>query len=393
MQPNWIVPHNSPFPHTFLIGFLLALACGVVGGLLWVYFRDIAGDGSQPVHRSDEFAPSSLHREKPRDPTSGGFLGLVFCLILGSTAVLFMGNVTQFKNLLKGVQETDTAYYYPDRYPQKVVVTHEPVVMHFSTPKPSGADWTDNSWTANDAAYVKIRHEIDQTLSEGTNPDSLFEKVRKEEQGHLKNPLSVFRLAYVAQRAAYHVYYHLSAGQKANVQSGDRKQFLSRRSKELTARLSPANATLFGNLDPHSYEYARLKFLYWKIGDEATRGSSGDFVEAQLLLEKNPHDWEVKQSFSMMLASGNIKSRKEQALKYATQVVHANPNDPTAWETLGSVNGYFASVVSKEIFRTKYAPACLAAYQKCLKLAPADYGSRSTIEIRMKHMKNVISAK
>jgi hypothetical protein len=255
-----------------------------------------------------------------------------------------------------------------------------------------GAQSTDE-WTADDAPYIKIRHEIAQALSEGTNPDSLFQRVLKEEQGHLKNPLSVFRLAYVANRAAHHVYYHLSVGRKSILQTGTRKEFLTRQTEELIARLSPANNAILGNPDPHSYEYARLKFLYGKIGDEATRGSSSDFAEAKLLLEKNPHDWEVKQAFSMMLASGNIKSRKEQAFKYATEVVHANPSDPTAWETLGSVNGYFASVVTKEIYRTKYAPASLAAYQKCLELAPSDYGTRSTIEIRMKHLNSVLNSK
>jgi hypothetical protein len=248
-------------------------------------------------------------------------------------------------------------------------------------------------WTADDTPYVNIRREIDQAILDGTSPDSLLQKVQTEEQEHLKNPLSVFRLAYVAQQAAHYVYYHLSEGRKSILQTGTRKEFLTRQTQELIARLSPANDAILGNPDPHSYEYARLKFLYGKIGDEATRGSSSDFAEAKLLLEKNPHDWEVKQAFSMMLASGNIKSRKEQALKYATEVVHANPSDPTAWETLGSVNGYFASVVSKEIYRTKYAPASLSAYQKCLELAPADYGTRSTIEIRMKHLHSVLSAK
>lgn len=255
------------------------------------------------------------------------------------------------------------------------------------------ADQSTKGWSADDAPYVKIRHEIDQALAGGTNPDSLFEKVRKEEQGHLKNPLSVFRLAYVAQRAAHHVYYHLSPGQKANVESGDRKQFLSRRSQELTARLSAASSALFKNPDPHSYEYARLKFLYWKIGDNISDASYSDMDEAKRLLEKNPHDWAMKQTFAMMLALKSEKKYADQALKYATEVVHANPSDPTAWETLGSVNGYFASVVSKEIFRTKYAPAAVTAYQKCLKLAPPDYGSRSTIEIRLRHLKSVLNAK
>jgi hypothetical protein len=159
MHSPWIAssPYISYLP---ALGLLLAVLCGLLGGILWIYFRDIAGHGMQPARRWDDLTPSHSQNTQVSHHSSGGCVGLVLCCILGGAACLLLGNRTEF------VREI-TEVYFPDSNSQNKKIHSGPVQMYFSSPRPSNADWTDNHWTADDAPFLKIRHEVDAGISSG----------------------------------------------------------------------------------------------------------------------------------------------------------------------------------------------------------------------------------
>lgn len=390
MQPIWITPNNNPYPPTFIIGILLAVACGVLGGLLWVYFRDIARDGLQPVRRPDEFAPPRLQNKENHNHSSCGCFGVVLCLILGSTSVLFMGNATQFKNFLQWVQETDASYYYPDRYPQKIAVTHEPVIMHFSYPKPSDADWTDHKWIADDAPFLKIRHEVDAGIASGKikrydDPDMYSQQDRMIH--HWTDVMGTYRGAYIGCQLAYHNWYHFNASRRfahyGPIGHPDRQYEI--RPSIVAENMSGAVIVMKTFKNPHSFQYSRLMFLLESLGmlTRTYKKAVPDdlIIEGKNLAAHRPDDWEVKLMLAKMLDTFDDRNHQKQALDYAREVVTAKPKWPQAWETLGITYNSLASEnrINKTEQKTNLA-AALIAYQNCVRIAPIDYGSKFDVE-------------
>lgn len=260
-------------------------------------------------------------------------------------------------------------------------ITANAVGTHSKIPLSPGVN---NKWTADDAPYLKIRQEIDSAISSGTNPIDILQRATTMEEQHPKDPLAVFRLGYASYKARNHAYYHLSAARKDTLKGSTRKPFWAQLQKEEVPLETAANPAVFNLPDPHSFEFSRLRFLFYTLGDEAS-GGDAQVAEGYLLVQHSPDDWDVKEAFSRILATQMDKTSKELGLKYAKEVVHARPNDPNAWEALGLSNNYFASLRGgEELYKKEYAPAALAAYQKCLELAPPDYGPRSTIEMQIK---------
>jgi len=74
--------------------------------------------------------------------------------------------------------------------------------------------------------------------------------------------------------------------------------------------------------------------------------------------------------------------QQKQALKYAQEVVAAKPQWPQAWEALGNAYRELNSkTTSTKIQQNQSNAAALAAYRKCLQIAPKDYGPRIAVEI------------
>jgi len=394
MHPNWVVPNNNPHPQFFLFGILLAIACGVLGGLLWVYFRDIAGSDSQPARRPDGFTPPSFQNTKPRNHSSGGCVGLVLCLVLGSTAILLMGNASQFKNFLQAIHDTDIAYYYPNHNPQKVAVTHEPVVMHFSSPKPSDADWTDNHWTADDAPFLKIRHEVDEGIASGKikrydDPDMFSQQERMIH--HWTDVMGVYRGAYIGSKLAYHKWYHFNSSRRffhgiIQDQTGRHQGTQLEIRREIVADNMYRAAFMMRTFpNPHSFQYSRLLFLLESLGviNRTYRKAAPDelIIEGKNLAAHRPDDWEVKLMLARMLDTFVDRNHQKQALDYAQEVAAAKPKWPQAWETLGIAYNSLASEKNIEKAGQKQNLAtALVAYQNCVRIAPIDYGPKFDVE-------------
>jgi hypothetical protein len=395
MPSIWITPNNNPYPHTLIIGILLAVACGVLGGLLWVYFRDIAGGDSQPVRRPDDFRLSSWHDTKPRNNHSlGGCAVFVFCLVLGSTAILFMGNAMQFRNFLQGMRDIDASYYYPDRNQQNVAVTHEPIVVHYTIPKPSYADWTDNHWTADDAPFLKIRHEVDAGITNGKitryyDPDMYSEQERIIH--HWTDIPGTFRGAYIGSKLAYHKWYHFNASKrfshymrKDNTGLHPDRQYEIRKSI-VAENIYGAAIVMKTFKNPHSYQYSRLMFLLDSLGmlTRSYKKAVPDklIIEGKNLAAHRPDDWEVKLMLARMLDTFDDTNHQKQALDYAQEVVEAKPKWSQAWETLGIAYNSLASENGiNKTEQKKNLAAALAAYQNCARIAPIDYGPKFDVE-------------
>jgi len=394
MHPNWVVPNNNPYPQSLLLGIVLAVVCGVLGGFLWVYFRDIAGGNSQPVRRPDDFTPSSLQNTNPRYHSSGGCVGLVLCLILGSTAILLMGNATQFKNFLRWVRDIDASYYYPDRYPQKVAVIHEPVIMHFSSPKPSDADWTDNHWTADDAPFLKIRHEVDAGIASGKikrydAPDMFSQQERMIH--HWTDMLGAYRGAYIGSKLAYHKWYHFNSSRRffhgiIQDRTGRHQGTQLEIRREIVAdNMYRAVFMMQTFPNPHSFQYSRLLFLLESLGRvnwTYRKAVPGELIiEGKNLVAHRPDDWEVKLMLARMLDTFDDRNHQKQALDYAQEVAAAKPKWPQAWEASGIAYDSLAS--EKDLEKSeqkKNLAAALIAYQNCVRIAPVDYGPKFDVE-------------
>jgi hypothetical protein len=377
-----------------MIGLLLAIVCGLLGGILWIYFRDIAGNhGAQSANNYDSFTPSQPHTQPIRNHSSGGCVGVVLCLILGSTAVLFLGNAREFTHFLQWVHDTDMAYYYPDRYTRKEAERPEPAPdeLYFGQRPPSNANWTDNKWTADDAPYLKIRREVDKGIADGTITGYESSEVHdgKYWREHPNpNPQSIFRNSYIGYQLSYHAWYHYHPSKKYSSLREEWPDY-QRRGRLVESNAYDAMLAMKTVKNPHSYQYSRLLFLLESFESADIRAGGAGFAnpddlitEGKNLLAHRPKDLEVKLMLAKLLYNPYVSDQQKQALKYAQEVVAAKPQWPQAWEALGNAYRELNSkIIATKIQQNQSNSAELAAYRKCLQIATKDYGPRIAVEI------------
>lgn len=391
MQPHWIVPNPpaSPSPTLYIIGLFLAVVCGLLGGFLWIHYRDVAGSGVQSADEHTGIMPPHS-----RNHSSGGCAGLVLFLIAGSAACLLLGKTDEVQNFLKWTMATDSSYYFPLNYPQKVEEDHPVPHIHFSYPRLSDADWTDNKWTADDVPFLKIRREVDEGIAGGKitryeDPDMFSQQERMIH--HWTDIPGVYRGAYIGGKLAYHKWYHFNASRR--FARGIRLDGAGRHpGSQYEIRPSIVAENMYGAVimmktfpNPHSYQYSRLMFLLESLG-MLTRTYKKAVPDELIVLGKNltvhrPDDWEVKLMLARMLDTFDDINHQNQALDYAREVVDAKPKWPQAWETLGIAYDSLAS--EKDMQKTKQKKnlaAALIAYQQCKRLAPIDYGPKFDME-------------
>ena len=394
MHPDWAVPNNTLYSHSLLFGILLAVACGVLGGFLWIYFRDIAGNhGGQSANNYDNFTPSQPHTQPIRNHSSGGCVGVVLCLVLGSTAVLFLGNAREFTHLLQWVHDTDMAYYYPERNTQKEVAQPEPDPdeLYFGRRPPSNANWTDNKWTSDDASYLKIRREVDKGIADGTITRYELSEVHEGKywREHPKaNPQSIFRNAYIGYQLSHFAWYHYHPSKKYSSLREEWPDY-QRRDPPVFNQAYDALLSMKSAANPRSYQYSRLLFLLESFESADIRAGGSGFAnpndlitQGKHLLAHRPKDLEVKLMLAKLLYNPYDSDQQQQALKYAQEVVAAKPQWPQAWEALGNAYRELNSkTTATKIQQSQSNAAALAAYRKCLQIAPKDYGPRIAVEI------------
>ncbi len=203
--------------------------------------------------------------------------------------------------------------------------------------------WTQERWNAKDP-YARIRSTVDAALARQAKPEQLVEQYRLTAKKQPQSSQALFQWAYGSYR--YSVQVHK----------------LDRRSA------SQMNLKFAQLRSPHSYQYARMRFI-----TEAMLFPSSRLKDLGLrLLKRNPNDVDVSHYMIDML---NLAKPQERATAFACaqRLVRLAPQRASSHASLGWV--YFRSWLLNK--NPADADKAVSAYQKYLQLAPPDDEFRS----------------
>ena len=172
--------------------------------------------------------------------------------------------------------------------------------------------WMQNEWTATDTPYLKMQGNLDSTLSKAKPEEvvRLLSGYQKEAELHPKDAQKQFKWAYSVYKAAKNGYYRRSM-------RGD--------AQDLSFALDEAKS-------PHSYAYARLRFLLamrWK--GEAFKLKP----LAQRLLKRNSNDYEVLYAACNTLQTRTSAPERKQALIYTKRLAKLRPQAANSLRCFG----------------------------------------------------------
>jgi hypothetical protein len=164
---------------------------------------------------------------------------------------------------------------------------------------------------------------------------------------------------------------------------------------------APSSA-FFGDLVPtiRSYEFARLYLLFLDMTGGTSSDGWGTVSDIRMLWKHGPHDPQLQDVFSRKLAESNDPADQQTAIHYAQELASAQPTSFRSYETLGTVYRKIAHVPDSaddgsqenEKFQKEYAAKSLAAYKKCLELAPPNYAPRLDIRCEIALIQNRLNS-
>jgi hypothetical protein len=164
---------------------------------------------------------------------------------------------------------------------------------------------------------------------------------------------------------------------------------------------APSSA-FFGDLVPtiRSYEFARLYLLFLDMTGGTSSDGWGTVSDIKMLWKHGPHDPQLQDVFSRKLAESNDPADQQTAIHYAQELASAQPTSFRSYETLGTVYRKIAHVPDSaddgsqenEKFQKEYAAKSLAAYKKCLELAPHNYAPRLDIRCEIALIQNRLNS-
>ncbi|WP_170065515.1 hypothetical protein [Abditibacterium utsteinense] len=205
--------------------------------------------------------------------------------------------------------------------------------------------WINNKWTDNDKPYLQVRSQI--------SPLWRAKRMNRKELKRLKQ-LSLQRPAdNVARfRWAYYTYCFLLLQSNRDSVSGE---------------IGDVSQAFSANPTPNSYQYGRLRFLIaCSPGGSAGFPYGNGLYLKQLgerLLRRDTKDERVKTYQIDNLMTGQPQDERK-SLRYAQDLVKANPKDASAYITLGWVCQYtYVGRRSKD-----GRQQAINAYQKALAL-------------------------
>lgn len=223
--------------------------------------------------------------------------------------------------------------------------------------------WTKEAWTGNEANYRRLRRSIEgavfqdrQTANRTANrqqtsrtrttqrpatqrTSQLVQSYRRAIGQKVSDPTNIFAWAYSSYRAA-------------------------QIDPAFEAELAQAYQRLAREASPRTYEYARLRFLI-----EARSLPRRQLLNVgRRLLSEGSDDFEVKFRLIEILRPGLSASEKQEALSYAADLIHQQPERPSVYTTLGGI--YYRSwLVSKS---SQDKNSAIAAYNRYLGLATSN---------------------
>lgn len=213
------------------------------------------------------------------------------------------------------------------------------------------AIWSSQEWTANDHPFRAAKTEIDKAVKNGKKPEVVAQACEGQANKRPLQAIAVFRWAYAVDKAV--------AAKKPFDPEGLRKPLI------LMRRTMP----------PHSYEYARLRFLL-----ESSLGGSGSYsltkMVGERLLQRNPKDVSVKMRMCSILTSSRNPQEPQRALKMAKELVADNSKSANRYLCLGNV---YYSLWFRDQQKVQREGA-IAAFRQYLKLKPANEPGRERVQ-------------
>lgn len=204
--------------------------------------------------------------------------------------------------------------------------------------------WTKERWDGDETPYKKARLEIDRAVQEGRDLDALIEKYKAAARENATDPLPQFRWGYTAYQSAA----------KAGSDAAEKLQGVE-------FALKMANS-------PHTYEYARLRFLV------AARSTPFHLLKGvgERLLSRNAKDNEVRFYLISVLDPGFYPTEKSLALELVEEQIRAQPKRPSSYSSKANV---YLSLWSKSKSSSD-ADNAISAYRQFLQLAPQGHPHR-----------------
>lgn len=359
---------NNSDPRAIALGFFFAVVCGILGAIVVIHFRDIAGRDDRRFDRS-----TPQHAGAGGGYAVGGYMCLLLCVALGCASFFLLEEAPRRTRLVRQVSDAFEVYSPKG--------SSQDSMQQMSTPVYSDK-WVNHQWAADEAPYRKIRHDVDAQVSADKDSVGVAEQAMEAAFGNSNNPLAMYRWGYAAYKLAYQACYHSTAVQPNEiVQGGDQNA----RQAAIAQTFNDADYQMQQVANPKGYSYSRLIFLLRAMREFTKQyvppAESADIWQGEYLIAHKPDDWDVKEALARMLATHRNVDYKKRALQYANEVVRTRPTSPQAWQTLGITYISIATLSRRSRGDdVDYAAKAIAAYQKCLRLAPPDYGPRESLE-------------
>jgi len=218
--------------------------------------------------------------------------------------------------------------------------------------------WMQESWQGNDQPYAEVRNQLDQTIANSQNLDSLWQEYRDEALQNSHDPVAQFRWGYAAIKSiTSFTPYPYADTIRGNV---------------LIA--------LLGVTSPNTYNYARLRYLASPndpklvgIGERLLKYSPDDDVQLHL----------SEDYASILGLHYNFKS-KSRAIDLTESLIKNHPQIAKYNATLGSI--YLISWYCDHKRNPADAKIAIAEYQKYLLLASANEPFRQDAQIRIRDL-------
>jgi len=216
--------------------------------------------------------------------------------------------------------------------------------------------WTVDSLDGNDASFNHIRQQIDAYISKGNKASSLVQKYKKTSQQHPNNAEAMFRWAYTTYLASDHW--------QTNVQK--------------THVLCGIYAAMGQPENPHSFEYARLRFILAKLDSRYSGRKEINELGGPLLSKALKSDFDLR--YFGINALAEIINAKQPDIwqKCLHLTLELRKDFPKKVESIRMLGGLYSSrfVLTKE---SAYADQSLKYYREYLSIAPKNYSMRNHV--------------
>lgn len=231
-----------------------------------------------------------------------------------------------------------------------LAVCERPLVAQLASPQQqtsSATSWMTEKWTGDETHYAAARENINRDFSRGGITVAYLKGLETAWNQDEQDPLKLFRWAYARYKA----------------------QGLH---PPIPFTTVPAYGAFNEVPSPHTYEYARVRFLI-----ETSLSRPRELMAiGKRLLARNPDDFDVEFALSRCFGETMSAEEKQSALAYADHLINKYPNKSSVYAVKAGV--YFSYWIDHR--NKQDARDAIQWYQKYLKVAPTNYEWRKRAE-------------